>query len=594
MRRLVLVFSLLTVVGGAFAQTRARIATVPLNFTSVSKAEATALTDLLETALVKTEMFDVIAQSARDEILEAQETSVSDCTDEACAVQIGKLLAAAQIVIGSVTRLGSTYIVNAKIVDVANARTLVAEKVEATTLEELAKQMELLGFKLAGLTYQEGSADRVATDFGELYVQTTPDGADVYLNGVSRGQSPLLLKRVPAGRVRIEARKQGLYALSELSVEPKKTARLSLELKTTLGNLFVRSSEKQVDVFFDGKDMGKLGDGFYADVPVGKIQVELKGDGLYWQGEAVVEEAETTEIQGYPRGIGSLRYEIPEGAEAELVSTDTRQVVRGSGTLERLWEGTYQVTVQGETYQPLSQQIRITRKETTDLRLRPERTREYLEQQEVAARQKDYARYAQGVEEAEERATSSAEVTEVMVAESSRLLDELRQSTRQFPDLATRLTTAVTKLKQLQEMQEAERAHAEARRDIERQIAALESERAQVQQQLTSTQARKRARAASGITFLILAVVAGGGSGLSFWQAQTSYERYQAATITDVATQEREAVLRWSTVGVGSAGAGGGCLVLSGLSFLLMPRAGAGQERLADLDEQILLLKAKL
>jgi len=71
----------------------------------VAKHDAATLTLLFETDLVNTEAFEVIEQAEADKafevieqaeadkILKAQEYTVSDCTDENCAVEIGKQLA---------------------------------------------------------------------------------------------------------------------------------------------------------------------------------------------------------------------------------------------------------------------------------------------------------------------------------------------------------------------------------------------------------------------------------------------------------------------------------------------------------------------
>ena len=74
--------------------------------------------------MVNTGVFEVIEQSQAGNILDAQEYSLSGCTDEACAVEIGKLLAAENIVLGSVSKLGKKIIVTAKIIDVSTGQTV--------------------------------------------------------------------------------------------------------------------------------------------------------------------------------------------------------------------------------------------------------------------------------------------------------------------------------------------------------------------------------------------------------------------------------------------------------------------------------------
>jgi hypothetical protein len=79
-RRLLLASCLLLAVASlTWAQrTLPRVAVIPLNPVGVSKADATAFTGLLEVALVKTEVFDVLEQGQVNVILDAQERSVAD------------------------------------------------------------------------------------------------------------------------------------------------------------------------------------------------------------------------------------------------------------------------------------------------------------------------------------------------------------------------------------------------------------------------------------------------------------------------------------------------------------------------------------
>ena len=127
MKQWVFLFSLsLLVPPTVFAQTKPRIAVVPFNPIEVSKSDAAVVTGLFETALVKTECFEVIEQMEVGAILEAQEYSISDITDEKSAIAIGKLLAAQQIVLGTLSIIGGKYVLNAKIIDVERGRNIKA------------------------------------------------------------------------------------------------------------------------------------------------------------------------------------------------------------------------------------------------------------------------------------------------------------------------------------------------------------------------------------------------------------------------------------------------------------------------------------
>lgn len=113
------------------------IAVLPFQAIEVSASTAQIIATLFETNLVNTDAYTVLSQNERQQILDAQEEAVSDCTDEACAVEIGKLLAAEQIIMGTVAALGKKLIINAKIIDVESSKTLAAGNQSANSIEEL-------------------------------------------------------------------------------------------------------------------------------------------------------------------------------------------------------------------------------------------------------------------------------------------------------------------------------------------------------------------------------------------------------------------------------------------------------------------------
>ncbi len=141
--------------GSIHSQEKPRTAVIPFNAVGVSETESVTASSLFETALVQTDAFLVIEQNQMKEILEAQAFTLSGCTDESCAVEIGKLLAAEQIVLGSFSSLGSGYILNAKIIDVTLGQNIKAEKVSFASLDELSDSADLLAYKLAGLKQGE-------------------------------------------------------------------------------------------------------------------------------------------------------------------------------------------------------------------------------------------------------------------------------------------------------------------------------------------------------------------------------------------------------------------------------------------------------
>ena len=159
------------------AQDEARITVLPFQPIEVSASIAMIISTLFETNLVNTHAYSVLSQNERDQVLAAQEASISDCTDEACAVEIGKLLAAEQIIMGTVAALGSKYIINAKVIDVTTSKTIGADSISAASVEELDIACQKLtlslvekaipGFKVAGAEPETEPEPEVSTEVVE-------------------------------------------------------------------------------------------------------------------------------------------------------------------------------------------------------------------------------------------------------------------------------------------------------------------------------------------------------------------------------------------------------------------------------------------
>ncbi|MDA3938808.1 MAG: PEGA domain-containing protein [Spirochaetia bacterium] len=176
---------------------------MPFNPIGVSKNDALVVTGLFETGLVKTDSFNVIEQKQVNEILAAQAFTLTGCTDDACAIEFGKLLAAEQIILGDLSTIGGKYILNVKIIDVELGKNIKADSVETSKLSEMTAAAELLAFKLASLTYSEGKNVQIANAFRDVFIETDPTGADIYINGVRKGVSPGLFEKVPLGNITV-------------------------------------------------------------------------------------------------------------------------------------------------------------------------------------------------------------------------------------------------------------------------------------------------------------------------------------------------------------------------------------------------------
>ena len=100
----------------SFAQTS--IAVIDFEGKGVTNVEASALTDRLRTELFNIGGYKVVERGMMEEILGELGYQQSGCTSDECIVEVGKHLGVEQMVGGSISKVGRTYSVSARIVSV--------------------------------------------------------------------------------------------------------------------------------------------------------------------------------------------------------------------------------------------------------------------------------------------------------------------------------------------------------------------------------------------------------------------------------------------------------------------------------------------
>jgi hypothetical protein len=358
-------------------QSKPRVAVIPFSAINIPKSNAQTITGLFETALVKTGAYTIFEQNQIAAVLESQKITLSGFVDVQYAVELGKLLAAEQIILGELSSIDGKYILNVKIIDVELGRNINADSIETSKLSDMTAAAELLAFKLSGLTYAEGNNVQIATAFRDIFIETDPSGADIYINGVKKGVSPGLFEKVPLGSILIEGVKDNLYGSLEASIT-EKTNTLEFPLKVTYGNLLIKSTYKDLDVYLDGYFIGKLGSGFFPDITVGEHSIALDGNGYKWEGSASVVANKSVTVEADPKPYGVLQYTVQDGVVGELSNpSGFIQRLTQSGDL-LLASGEYIVKLSGDNYEPEELSIVIIRGENSFLYNTLKHNREYF------------------------------------------------------------------------------------------------------------------------------------------------------------------------------------------------------------------------
>ena len=535
MKKMSLVFCLsVLLIGGISAQSKPLTAVMPFGSRNVSQSDASIVTSLFETALVKTESFKVIEQNQVEEILEAQAFTLTGCTDESCAVEFGKLLAAEQIILGDFSRLGGKYILNVKVIDVELGENLRADSVTFNSLDDIQEEAELLAFKLAGLTYSRSGSVKIATEFGDLFIETDPSPADIYINGIPKGKSPDLFQRVPLGEVVVEARFENLYARETVDLN-EGIAELSMILKQTFGNLFIKSTKDNVDVFLDRSSLGALGSGLYKDIPAGRKRLELIGDGLYWEGNIEILENESVVVEAKPKEVGTLNLYLPPGVSAVLKGPEGQyQMTNANSKLERIWAGEYQMTVTGEGVEEFSGTVVIRRGKTTSLR-------------------PDLNITAAGMEKQTEELMST-------------LMDKTAEpiSYEEFRDLRTRVTAYYRDLEERGYPELASRVRGLFKDITENELSKYETKLSELESEKAGMAGSGRVRRPSKPLMLLSGVLIA-SAGVTAYLMSDAYSQYKDAEYSSdaVSLREQTQTYMFLSIGTGAAGLGTGIFSLA-------------------------------
>jgi len=128
MKRLILLLALVAL--PLCAQGRTPTAAVmPLQARSIDSNSVRVLEDALTDGLIRSGKLRMMERSQMATVLKEQGFQKSGaCDGNECAVQIGKLLGVERSVIGSVGLLGKTYVINARLIDIATGEVITSSQ----------------------------------------------------------------------------------------------------------------------------------------------------------------------------------------------------------------------------------------------------------------------------------------------------------------------------------------------------------------------------------------------------------------------------------------------------------------------------------
>ncbi len=126
-----------------------RLAVMDFQAKGVSSDVAKNVSELVRTDLISSGRFVIIERSQMNQILKEQGIQQSGCTEISCAVQVGQILSANKILIGSIMKIGKNYVISGRIVDVEKGIGEKAASESTESIDDIVNASRAFSYKIS-------------------------------------------------------------------------------------------------------------------------------------------------------------------------------------------------------------------------------------------------------------------------------------------------------------------------------------------------------------------------------------------------------------------------------------------------------------
>ncbi len=237
------------------AQEKPTLAVLEFDGFGISTQEVAALSNRLRTNLTQLGTYRIIERGLMQQILLEQDFQLTGCTSDECAVEIGQLLGAQFMLAGSIGKVGNTWTIEMRIVNVQSGEVVRTASYDTRGEVDivLTEGMGAAARKITGVELAEtaSAATRTILRPGILDVSVEPSNGIVFIDNVDMGGSDLRgIELEPGVSHSITARLERYHTIdTTLTLEAGEGGRLSLNLQPMMGYLTLQGdTEAQVKV----------------------------------------------------------------------------------------------------------------------------------------------------------------------------------------------------------------------------------------------------------------------------------------------------------------------------------------------------------
>jgi hypothetical protein len=153
----------------------------------ISNVTSSAISDLLRSDIVDTGRFVVVERSQMESIFKEQGLQMTGCTDNSCAVEMGKLVSANKIILGEVNQLNNNYIITLRVVDVAKGVAEFSTSEKTENINDIDKTVKSLAGKLTLRMTGKKPIEDYERPFGYYMRGIVPGWAQIYAGNSAKG-----------------------------------------------------------------------------------------------------------------------------------------------------------------------------------------------------------------------------------------------------------------------------------------------------------------------------------------------------------------------------------------------------------------------
>jgi tetratricopeptide (TPR) repeat protein len=121
---------------------RHRIAVLDFESIGASETLGRAVAENFRTSIGDTKMYYLVERAFLQKVLDQQKLQLSGAVDPETAVKIGQLVQAKYVVVGSLTKMGSTYTLNVRFTDVETSANVLSKQLKCGSEDEIPNMIQ--------------------------------------------------------------------------------------------------------------------------------------------------------------------------------------------------------------------------------------------------------------------------------------------------------------------------------------------------------------------------------------------------------------------------------------------------------------------